>query len=317
MKDPAFLFYSKDFYEGTRMMLPEERACYIDLLIYQHQNGTIPNDLKRVLMYCNGVALATLEATLEAKFEQTANGWENKRLNVEISARDNFKSSQSTSGKIGQFWKKAKQILSKTDFSKLRELALNKEEIIYFLEENETSTDTLQGLLKHRLNNNANANEDEIKDEDKNSEKEIIDYFHENCKRLPKIQIINQQRKKSINARVNDFGIEKVKEVIEKTGKSNFLSGENKNNWTADFDWIMKPTNFVKILEGNYNNKEQDNGKSSSNNTNNSFINRSGNTTVGTSGKKSASSILARQARKQASGNSDGGNFTIEAEMVE
>jgi len=35
MKDPAFLFYSKDFYEGTRTMLPEERACYIDLMIYQ------------------------------------------------------------------------------------------------------------------------------------------------------------------------------------------------------------------------------------------------------------------------------------------
>ncbi|WP_374464159.1 hypothetical protein [Chryseobacterium sp.] len=147
MKDPAFLFYSKDFYEGTRMMLPEERACYIDLLIYQHQNGAIPNDLKRVLMYCNGVALATLEATLEAKFEQTANGWENKRLNVEISARENFKSSQSTSGKIGQFWKKAKQILSKSEFTKLRELTLNKEEIIDFLNLNEVNKDTLEGLL--------------------------------------------------------------------------------------------------------------------------------------------------------------------------
>ena len=78
MKDPAFLFYSKDFYEGTRMMLPEERACYMDLLVYQHQNGSIPTDLKRVLMYCNGVDLATLEATLEAKFELVDEGWKAK-----------------------------------------------------------------------------------------------------------------------------------------------------------------------------------------------------------------------------------------------
>lgn len=75
MKDSAFLFYSKDFYEGTRMMFPEERACYIDLLIYQHQNGIIPFDLKRVSMFCNGIDIATLEATLEAKFEQTESGW--------------------------------------------------------------------------------------------------------------------------------------------------------------------------------------------------------------------------------------------------
>ena len=49
-KDPAFLLYSKDFYEGTRMMLPEERACYVDLMIYQHQNGGfIPNDVRRII----------------------------------------------------------------------------------------------------------------------------------------------------------------------------------------------------------------------------------------------------------------------------
>ena len=40
MKDPAFLFYSKDFYEGTRTMLPEERACYIDLM-----SGRLTNSL--------------------------------------------------------------------------------------------------------------------------------------------------------------------------------------------------------------------------------------------------------------------------------
>lgn len=77
MKDPAFLFYSKDFYEGTRMMLPVERACYVDLLIYQHQNGPIPNTLERVLLYCNGVDEATLKATLKAKFKRTKSGWIN------------------------------------------------------------------------------------------------------------------------------------------------------------------------------------------------------------------------------------------------
>lgn len=74
-KDPAFLFYSTDFYEGTRTMLPEERACFIDLMIYQHQRGPIPNDLKRVLLYCNGVDEATLKTTLQSKFKLTSEGW--------------------------------------------------------------------------------------------------------------------------------------------------------------------------------------------------------------------------------------------------
>lgn len=166
-KDPAFLFYSKDFYEGTRMMLPEERACYIDLLIYQHQNGTIPNDLKRVLMYCNGVDEATLIATLEAKFEKVEGGWENKILNKRISERENYKNKQSESGKLGQFWKKAKAFLSEKDFKSLQKLNYNKHLILDFIDRNEINKDTLKGLLKHCLSNNVNVNENVIEDIDK------------------------------------------------------------------------------------------------------------------------------------------------------
>ena len=79
-KDPAFLFYSTSFYEGTRTMLPEERACYIDLLIYQHQHGFIPDDVRRLTMYCSGINEATLKATLEAKFKLCDKGWINQRL---------------------------------------------------------------------------------------------------------------------------------------------------------------------------------------------------------------------------------------------
>jgi hypothetical protein len=93
-------------------------------------------------------------------------------------------------------------------------------------------------------------------------EKEIIDCFHESCSGLPKVQIVTQSRRKSINARICDYGIEKVKEVIKLAGESKFLAGNNRNEWTADFDWILKPTNFVKILEGNYKDKDINNGKS-------------------------------------------------------
>lgn len=87
-------------------------------------------------------------------------------------------------------------------------------------------------------------------------ESEIVDYFHEKCKRLPRVQVISDSRKKSIKSRLNDHGEEKVLDVINLVGQSNFLAGENQKNWTADFDWIFKPTNFIKIMEGNYKNRE-------------------------------------------------------------
>lgn len=161
MKDPAFLFYSKDFYEGTRMMLPEERACYIDLLIYQHQHGSIPNDVKRMALYCSGIDEATLKATLEAKFKLTDNGWLNDRLYNEVLGREKFKSNQSDNGKVGQFWKKAKQILKQKEFGQLYKELKDKQLILSFIDENEINIDTLKGLLKQCLNNKGNANGDE------------------------------------------------------------------------------------------------------------------------------------------------------------
>jgi len=47
-KDPAFLFYPKDWIEGTLEMLPNEKGVYIDLLAHQHQKGSLPNDTKRL-----------------------------------------------------------------------------------------------------------------------------------------------------------------------------------------------------------------------------------------------------------------------------
>jgi hypothetical protein len=89
-------------------------------------------------------------------------------------------------------------------------------------------------------------------------EKEIIDYFNEKCKGLPKVKILTEPRKKKIAARIKEFGIDKVLSVIDETNDSRFLNGENNQNWQASFDWLIEPKNFTKILEGNYKNKSNE-----------------------------------------------------------
>lgn len=57
-KDPAFLFYSLNWLQGTAGLKPEEKGVYIDLLSHQHQNGYIPNDPGRL---CRMVGLSEKE----------------------------------------------------------------------------------------------------------------------------------------------------------------------------------------------------------------------------------------------------------------
>lgn len=70
---------------------------------------------------------------------------------------------------------------------------------------------------------------------------------------LPHCQSITEQRKKHINARVREYSYETMIEVLEMIAKSPFLKGNNDRGWKPNFDWWIKPTNFVKILEGTYN----------------------------------------------------------------
>jgi hypothetical protein len=85
----------------------------------------------------------------------------------------------------------------------------------------------------------------------------IVALYHEKCPSLPKVQKITDSRKKAIKARWNEYGqsVDTFKECFERVEASDFLSGRNGKWSNCGFDWIMKESNFTKIMEGNYGNK--------------------------------------------------------------
>ena len=84
---------------------------------------------------------------------------------------------------------------------------------------------------------------------------QIVDIFNRVCVSLPKVQAITDRRKKAIRAATqtieNFGGWEKLFEAVE---QSDFLTGRS-GAWTGcAFDWIIKPANITKIIEGNFKN---------------------------------------------------------------
>lgn len=86
--------------------------------------------------------------------------------------------------------------------------------------------------------------------------KSIVATFNSTCHSLPKVRNITEQRKKAIKRtakQVEDAG--GFSALFEKVEASDFLSGRN-GGWNGcGFDWILKPANLTKILEGNYDNR--------------------------------------------------------------
>lgn len=74
---------------------------------------------------------------------------------------------------------------------------------------------------------------------------------------IPQLQHMSERRVSMLKARVRIHGKDSLYTVVLKCSRSNFLNGENSKSWIATYDWMFKPDNYIKILEGNYDNKEK------------------------------------------------------------
>ena len=75
---------------------------------------------------------------------------------------------------------------------------------------------------------------------------------------MRRLTLMSDQRKSNVRARIREYGgdVQKVYKAIDKAMASDFMNGKNGKGWVASFDWMMCPSNFPKVLEGNYDNEE-------------------------------------------------------------
>lgn len=162
-----------------------------------------------------------------------------------------------------------RKILLGSDFLTLEKLTSgNKQISINTTNNNSNSTNKeLNKDIKEPIEDIKNSNTHTGKKREKtlfpttDQVQEMIDYYRKTCTDLPQPRVINVDRRRLIKERLDTFGPEVVKEVIDKTANSNFLNGGGSTGWTADFNWIFKEKNFVKILEGNYDNRKSKRNK--------------------------------------------------------
>ena len=86
----------------------------------------------------------------------------------------------------------------------------------------------------------------------------VLDAYHECCPSFPAVMKLTETRKRAIKSRLNDYGLDEIKRAFSLAEQSDFLKGSC--GWQASFDWLMKPANMTKVLEGNYTNRASPTG---------------------------------------------------------
>lgn len=90
----------------------------------------------------------------------------------------------------------------------------------------------------------------------------IVDLYHEICTSLPRIKALSQSRKGYIKARWQEHpDMEFWKEFFSEVESCKFLTGKadykDRKPFYADLEWLTRPNNFLKVLEGKYRDKEE------------------------------------------------------------
>lgn len=68
----------------------------------------------------------------------------------------------------------------------------------------------------------------------------------------------NTMRAKFVRARLREYGKDSFTEIVEQIRASDFLQGRaGTRPWNITFDWVIKPANYAKVLEGTYRNSER------------------------------------------------------------
>lgn len=108
---PSFPFYPRDWLAGTRHMSLEQKGAYTDLLSYQWENGSIPDDEKslRLIVGANPMQWKRIWPTVSKHFKPATDALHalrNERLHELFLDAVNYRSEQRA--KINNYWKSKK-----------------------------------------------------------------------------------------------------------------------------------------------------------------------------------------------------------------
>ena len=84
----------------------------------------------------------------------------------------------------------------------------------------------------------------------------IVSLYHEHCPDLPRVKILSEKRKRALKARWReDKKRQDLKwwvKYFEYIATVSFLNGKNDKGWFANFDFVIRESGMINIIEGKY-----------------------------------------------------------------
>lgn len=85
---------------------------------------------------------------------------------------------------------------------------------------------------------------------------QIVEAYHQELPDLPHCSALTKTRKAFVRHRWSEDdahqNVEWWRGYFQSVNNMPHLKGDNERGWTADFEWLVRPSNMLKVLEGRY-----------------------------------------------------------------
>jgi len=230
--------YIGDYLAGTGRLTTELHGAYMLLIMDYWMNGSPPDDDYALasITKMSFDAWSIARVKLEQFFSIEDGFWIHKRIEQELSkaiakkAKAAEKASKAAAARWGEH---------KSDATSIPQ-AMHKES-------------PLPSPSPSKVNTNYPSDNVPVQ--------ELVELFNKSFPELPKVKMITDKRRTAVRKRWLENKdrmptLERWEAFFQYVRGSDFLMGRTAKPWEGFcFDWLMTPSNFVKILEGNYHGK--------------------------------------------------------------
>jgi len=104
------------------------------------------------------------------------------------------------------------------------------------------------------------SSETKVSSENSQSEPEkvlpehVVEAWNDTAERcgLPRVRSLNDTRARHLRTMIRRRSIDEIAEALRAIERCRWMHGENDRGWRVDFDFILSPTKFDKLIEGSY-----------------------------------------------------------------
>ena len=251
-----YQFNIGDYRAATAHLSNEEDLAYRRLLdMYYDTENKIPLDTQWVARRLR-VDADTVNAVLMDMFAREEDGWVHARCQEVIEHYHAMAEKNRANGKLGGRKKNPVGIPVATDLQPIAKATNNQEPITNNQEPVKEYIRPPDGELVLKIPDCQHS--------------EVISLYHQHLPTLRKVEVWNAARQGYLRQRWREVATELVQtkaidandvlawwaDFFRHIGQSKFLTGKvnskDGRSFAADLEWILKPSNFAKIIEGKY-----------------------------------------------------------------